>query len=67
MVLSFPIPLRYWLHPNTKHFSRIHSEFGYFEKVPLAKGKRCFSVNGLKAFTAILRRFGWLSIELNIM
>lgn len=26
--------------------TRIGSGFGYFEEVPLAKGKRCFSVNG---------------------
>ena len=25
MVLSFPIPLRYWLHTNKKHFAKVHS------------------------------------------
>lgn len=29
-----------------KLVTRIGSGFGYFEEVPLAKGKRCFSVNG---------------------
>jgi hypothetical protein len=29
-----------------RYVTRIGSGFGYFEEVPLAKGKRCFSVNG---------------------
>jgi hypothetical protein len=29
-----------------KYVTRIGSGFGYFEEVPLAKGKRCYSVNG---------------------
>ena len=33
--------------PNAgKYVTRIGSGFGYFEEVPLAKGKRCFSANG---------------------
>jgi len=33
--------------PNAgKYVTKIGSGFGYFEEVPLAKGKRCYSVNG---------------------
>jgi hypothetical protein len=33
--------------PNAgKYVTRIGSGFGYFEEIPLAKGRRCFSVNG---------------------
>jgi hypothetical protein len=29
-----------------KYVTKIGSGFGYFEEIPLAKGKRCYSVNG---------------------
>ena len=29
-----------------KYATKIRSGFGYFEEIPLAKGKRCYSVNG---------------------
>ena len=33
--------------PNAgKYVTRIGSGFGYFEEIPLAKGRRCFSING---------------------
>ena len=39
--------------PNAgKYVTRIGSGFGYGEEIPLAKGKRCYSINGCLLYTS---------------
>ena len=47
MATSSSIVGRIAFGPNAgKKVTRIGSGFGYYEEIPLAKGHRCFSING---------------------
>jgi hypothetical protein len=47
MATSSSIAGRIAFGPNAgKQVTRIGSGFGYYEEIPLAKGHRCFSING---------------------